>query len=411
MEPSKGTIVRRVTSFFTLSLIWTASINVLPQLYLLTYAPDRKSLALSIILFVGTMGSILGVSFSQWRQRHSHTLTRQKLCSLTLCYLGFLLLVVFEVSYLSLYILAFLVFRFTSNWLFNHLDHTLLRAAGSEGTHTHASAMTGFQLTGRTLGPVVFVFLAGQPLLLSILLLVLCCASTVVVLDALPSNPPTTSSILSNQGDDPKTELVETSQKFSSQAILFLLYSLLVNVSIIGFFTQFIYLLRDYIQIGNPAQTGGILITLTGAVSIVTVFVSLRFQTQTLSLWSLMWPPIVVGVALSWLAIRPSLPELYMASFLAGVGGGRFYLLTRLMASSWDLPPGRETVLSFYNNIGNYASLVAYVVLGILAFFLEASPHMYHIGLFGTLLSLLALALILMGFGYKTSTSTPIQRT
>ncbi len=95
---SRGRIIRRAGSLFVFTLVWASSINIIPQLYLLTFYPERKSFLLSWVLVIGTLGAILGIGMSRRNLTRQRPLARRDLLLATLGYLLPFALLIFEVK-------------------------------------------------------------------------------------------------------------------------------------------------------------------------------------------------------------------------------------------------------------------------------------------------------------------------
>ena len=68
---------------------------------------------------------------------------------------------------------------------------------------------------------------------------------------------------------------------------------------------------------------------------------------------------------------------------LAGIGGGRFMLLSRSIASAWSGPVGRDGMLGRFNNLSNAASLVTFAILTALAAGLGEGHAAYNPAMLG----------------------------
>ena len=91
--PDRGSVIRRASSFFGFAFVWSAAVNILPQLYLLEVAPEHKGLLLSSLLLLGTVAAWAGVERSRRQLARGGALDRSWLLLLTLAY-GLPLLVV-----------------------------------------------------------------------------------------------------------------------------------------------------------------------------------------------------------------------------------------------------------------------------------------------------------------------------
>lgn len=399
MTPSsKRDVIRRASTFFIYLFLSVAAVNILPQLFFLKVAPENKSLWLSVLLLFGTLSSVLGVELSRRELKRNYSLTPLRLYTfLLVCLVSFLGLV-FVPTFILLYFAAYLLFRLVSNWLMNLTDHKLVAIAGVERIKLHTVAATLFQLVGQMLAPIVFVLLVGLPWVTATLVVVLVLTFAWAIHDAVRISPPDTmtSSEENNDGGHeqedeateprvPREELNEgaPSQGSSRRFFGFFVYCLFVWMGMLGLFAQLIFLLGDYVGVAHPKKMGGLIITFVGVVSVASVSLFTRFKRDKLTHGSLLLPPVLLSLTLVIIAFKPGIWGLLGAGFLSGVGGGRFMMLTRMLASTWKGAPGRETVLSLYNNNSNYGSLIVYPAMGALALSLGESSFWFNPALFG----------------------------
>ena len=359
MARSRRATVRRASVFFGFSFLWTAAINVLPQAYLLRVAPERKGLLLAGLLLIGTLSAWLGVELSRRRHARGLQLTPTSLLAATLVHALALLAVVAASAPLWAYCAAFVVFRGASNWLFNLGDGALVRAAGPD-VQTHASASTGFQVLGNMTGPVAFALLAERtPLALALTVVVVAWTSATLA-DALRAGEPPAPPTRPREADEAGPALSRTGR-------LFLLHCLLIWTGIIGVFAQLIYLVSDWLSLAAPAQIGGAMITGIGLTALATIVASSRGRGERAPRRGLLVAALLSAAAVTVLATRPSPAGLVAVVILAGIGGGRFMLLSRSIASAWSGPVGRDGMLGRFNNLSNAASLVTFAILAALA--------------------------------------------
>lgn len=371
-------VVRRASAFFTFAFVAASSINILPQSWLMAQGLERKGLVLSSLLLAGTVGATAGISLSRRQLHEAHQPSLRRSLWITPLFVLPLLAVVAGVRPLLVYGALYVVFRAASNWLYNHLDHLLLAGLQGPAVRRHATASTTFQILGQMSGPAVFALLLGQPLVSIGVLLLAFAWSTLAVLDA-----PAPVAAPSHAEAAP-----QPTGRLRGPALRLLGWSLVLQTGIIGLFAQLIFLLGDYVGVDSPAKTGGVLIGVVGLSSVAVVAASARLGAGLGRRWSLAWPGLSMAACVVGLWMRPPLWGLVVCAVLAGVGGGRFLLVSRLRASAWQGPPGRATVLSLYNNIPNYASLVAYGLLGSIALVPGEAHPAYHSVVLGLLLIL-----------------------
>jgi hypothetical protein len=377
-----ATLVRRASAFAAITFPWAGALHVLPQVYLLAYHPEHKSVLLSGLLSLGTCASMAGVAFARRQLVRGASLSVRGVLGAGLLCFAPLVAVVFGVRPLALYAAAYVAFRFTSNWAFNRLDNALLDATDARGARIHATATTGFNLLGHVAGPAAFVLLGERTWLATGLVALAGAWAAIAVSDVARAGLPPVPSMRLGVAGRP----AGLRRWRAGRAPSFVAYTLAMSTGVAGFFSQMIFLLRDYEVVDDPKRTGGLLITLAGAVSVAVVLASSRTSPAAPTRASFAWPPLLPVLALALVAARPGLAGLAVASVIAGAGTGRYYLLSRLAASSWDGPPGRGAVLSFYNNAPNIAALLAYALAGGLAWALGEGARGYHPTLLASLM-------------------------
>lgn len=385
-------ILRRASALTLFSFAWAAALNVLPQVYLLRYHPENKSFLLSAVLFAGTAASILGVGLSRPQLGSKPSLPVALAC------IALFLGVALEVRPLPIYVLAYVLFRFASNWLFNQLDHALVDAAGARA-EAHATATTGFTILGQLAGPVVLVAPGNHPLVVLGVIAALGGWGMFAVRDLAP----TASGARKAPGGEGKALDVTRSRS----AMAYLAHSLLMLTAVAGFFSQLVFLLRDYVAAENAGRQGSLLMLGIGVVSIVTVLISSR-RGGGLSRGAFVVPPALGALAVAILALKPGLSGLLLIAVLGGISGGQFLLSTRRCAALWEGPPGRAAMLSLYNNLSNGSALVAYALTGAVSLSLGEASALYHLALLALLFTLFSAAAIVCAlFPFARSSETP----
>ncbi|MEM7151397.1 MAG: hypothetical protein AAF799_01085 [Myxococcota bacterium] len=386
-DPPKAALVWRAGMFFGFTFLWMAVANVAPQAYLLEVAPERKGLYLSMILLLGTLGAAVGVSLSRRHVARGLRLSRVRLLLGTIAYAAPLLAVVAQLEPVWAYCGAYVVFRFASNWLFNISDNTLVDAAGAEGLGTHTSAAVGFQVVGMMMGPLAFALWSGQTAI------TLGVAVAVVVLTVLTVSGVAGKSEPEQENSDSELVQRRTGATLSGPGRLFVAHCVLSYMASLGMFAQLIYLVSDWLEVEGPERVGGILIAGVGLCSLATVVVSSRLEPSRCVRRSLVIAALCGLAMVGVMVTRPSVPGLVLVGVLAGVSGGRFLLLSRLIASSWTGAVGRDGMLSRYNNLGNVASILVFACFAALAGVLGES----HVAYMPVMLGLFALLFIAAG--------------
>lgn len=393
MSAHRGATARRASAFLPYAFIAASATNILPQHWLADAGVERKGLWLSALLLCGTLGASAGITLSRRRiERAGPPPLRLALAATPLFVLP-LAGVVWGVGSVPLYLLLYVAFRAISNAVYNTLDHVLLAGLEPGRARVHATASTAFQILGQALGPVAFGLLAGQPAAGVAMVVVLFLGAGLVVLDAPPPR------LEAHAEPAPNGPL-------RGPALRFLAYATVVQTGIIAFFAQLIFILGDYVGVASPTATGGLLIGLTGLSSIATVLLPRlgwrRAPGPATGPWADAWPPLVLALSVTGLALRPPTWGLAVCAVLAGIGGGQFLAATRERASTWEGPPGRGTVLSVFNNVPNHGALTAWGLLGLLALVPGEQDPRYYPAVLG-----LFVALFVVGAALARSSPPP----
>jgi hypothetical protein len=394
----KRSLIVRASPFFVLSFFWAGALHILPQVYLLTHAPENKGAVLAAILGLGTLGATAGVSISRQRLRSARPLATRELLGWLLASVVAFAAVALPVEPVEVYVLAIVAFRVVSNVLYNHLDVALVDAAGIDATR-HAAAVTVWQISGQTLGPAAFVAMALVPhaTLIAVLGVGVLAGLALARLRHAVTAPPTGS-------PGPRAPL-------STRARALLAYTFLLQTGVAGLLGQMVFLLEDWVRLAAPARGAGLLITGMGVLSVATVIVSRRALAGHPARWTMVWPALLMALAPGVVATRPGVGGLCLVALAAGVGGGRFMVGTRQLVSAWPERPGPADLLGRFNNITNLGNLAGYVLSGGVALALGEGHLAYTptlLAVFGGLfLSAAALAALRPFTGAPPSAAAP----
>ncbi len=353
--------IKQTSIFFILSLLWSATIFVLPQVYLLKFFPDDKSFLLSVTLSLTTLGAALGIFYSQYQVRKGITASKVSTTLFGILSIASMLLILFEIPLLPLYLAATFIFRFTSNWLFNHIDIANLSTMAEGDKKGYVANLTIFQMLGQMCGPLLFG-----------LTLDLFWVSFTIVLVMLVW---TTYLVSQTHFEQIKLKAHETSEpwltQFSNLSIhtkRYFLYTLLIMAGGYGFFGQLIYLLKDYKNVENAEFVSSIIVASALCLSIVSVFVlNARIKNPLKHRYIFVLPTLIMVSGSVLLIMSHSMVGYALLPLFLGLGTGMFFYITRLYAASPQDTEHTTTVLSLYNNMPNLASLVIFILLGVVA--------------------------------------------
>ncbi|TNE46039.1 MAG: hypothetical protein EP343_25065 [Deltaproteobacteria bacterium] len=147
-----------------------------------------------------------------------------------------------------------------------------------------------------------------------------------------------------------------------------MLFNFLTYGTIIALYAQLIFILWDYVQLSHAKFWAGVMLSLMGVVSVVAAVTSMRQGERAfMSRRAYLTPCLLFAVATLFILGKAPLWGLFIASVFSGFAGGRIFVLSRLQAAYWLGSPGRNVMVSRYNNVPNITSLLAFLFLGLFA--------------------------------------------
>jgi len=356
---SRPAVYSRNFVFLFLSFLRAGTRNVIPQIFFLTHHPDSKHSLLSLFLILGTVASIAGV----WSSRGGRAagirriMTQRALPCLLVAIVTVLFLGLFGTTHLVLYFAIFIALKFTADFLYGYLDDVFVKSCTTTLLKTHVQTVLLYQLLGITAAPFVFSFYYSNQVVIASVIGCMGLASGLALTSGTsrPASP--------RSSESPKQE-----SRIDRVDVLFLLYSGLILQTIIVFTTIVIFLLGDYYHLDDAKIKGGIFIGATSIVAIVTIFAAqARRRSTTTRVFN---PTVNLIVAALFFAsfmlffVRASLSFAYVMTIavLAGIAYGLFLGDTRSHASTISKAHNKPGLLSAYNNLTNFASLIGYGV-------------------------------------------------
>lgn len=336
-------MLRRAASaaFFTLG--WTAVSLVLPQLYL-AERPDR-ALLLNVFLLASAGAGFLGIRLSRALLARGLGLTTGRL---VLALLGCVacLAPVFHQAPLLAYLAALVAFRALSNALYNHLDATLVRAAGAGRVATHTQGWVVALLAGSALGPFLAGGLVARPWALLAIFGVVSVGVAALVWEV---------------RDVPLERVPVAATRMPVRSCGFLGACLLMQAGAWSLVGQMVYLVEAavppaWLAVAAAAFLGGGNLLSAGSVVLLG-----SLSRGTPRRWML-----VLSSGLAAVAVPPFLVPgagvglLAMGAGLAAISASGFLLLSRRLAVAWDADRPGAPVLSRFNNVGNLGPVVGF---------------------------------------------------
>ena len=358
---------KRNTIYFVTSFIWTATLSVLPQVYFMSNYPEHKNTFLSLFFLLGTLASIAGILTSQNNKFYfSITASARRRNLLTICSIFTMAATfsgLFWVKSLSLYFACFILMKYISNLFYNCIDRLFVAGSDREQLKIHVPSNLFFQLLGIMVAPLYFSFFAANTTQNIVLIWVIAILSTIFITTDVTKISP------KYREDDrsfPKGKLSLYHQ-------LFVAYSVLILTAVTMLISMMIYILKDYYHFSNPAAKGGAIIGVISAFAVITVLmfgvlskpqIQMKNNTQTYQEFSARPNGIAILVLILmtlvfYLKISSSFSVLLCLCSFAGISYGIFLFCTRNYASSAF---ENTRLISVYNNLPNYASLVGYLL-------------------------------------------------
>ena len=360
-------IYKRNTIYFFTSFIWTATLSVLPQVFFMSNYPEQKNTFLSLFLLLGTLASIAGILTSQNNKfyysmtapaRRRNLLTACCIFTTTATFSG-----LFWVKNLSLYFICFILMKFISNLFYNSIDRLFVAGSNREQLEIHVRANLLFQLLGILVAPLYFSFFTTNTTQNTVIIWAIAILSIISIFtDVKKVNP--------NLRED---DLLFPKEKLSLYHQLFVAYSVLILIAVTMLISMMIYILKDYYHFSNPAAKGGTIIGVISVFAVITVLMSgvlskpqIKMKNNPKAYQEFSARPngiaILVFILMTlifYLKISSSFSVLLCLGSFAGISYGIFLFCTRNYASSALENTG---LISVYNNLPNYASLVGYLL-------------------------------------------------
>jgi MFS family permease len=381
---SKSTFALSAFALFFLSFLMSGNGNALPQVFFQSHYPEQKTLLLSVALLSSTLAAVTGVHIS----RRIHT-RRAVVAVLVLATAAIAEALLFAHT-ASLFIACLVLMQFADNFLLNQIDHAAVARAGELRSFNDGTGSAA-RLCGMLSAPAFFTVFADNALVERIVIALLGALAMLGCLSLFRLQPL------------PETRKQATGEHALPNRADWLMfgYAIAVYAALYLFAANMIYLLRDLFHIPG-AETGG------GA-AIVTVFVSalgtngamaaarqsspatgaLCLKAATLALPAV---ALIIAAGLVLAGIKASYPICLAAAVVIGAGYGVFLWEVRDYASR-AARQGKTALLSWFNNMANISSLLAFGLMLMLA---SGRSGAYYIGLMWAIVGLLAAGLMLL---------------
>jgi len=383
MNNSKSTLTLGAFALFFLSFLMSGNGNALPQVFFQHYYPEQKTLLLSIALLSSTIAAVIGIQLS--RRVHARRIAVAISILLTAAITEALL----SVSTATQFITCLVLVQFADNFLLNRIDHAAVARAG-ELRGFNDGAGTAARLLGMLSAPAFFTVFADNSLVKMSVIAVLGIAAMAGCLRLFRLQP------LSESKKQPSAELtVPTPIDW-----LVFAYAIAVYAALYLFAANMIYLLKDLLHIPGAETRGGVAIVTVFFSALVTngaVAMTTRSSRQTrLRAVALALPALALIAAAGLIlgGIQADYSLCLAACVAIGVSYGIFLWEMRDYSTS-AAKQGKTVLLSWFNNMANISSLLAFGLMLALA---SGNPDAYYLWLMSAIVTVLASGLVALCF-------------
>jgi hypothetical protein len=357
---------------FFLSFVMSGNSSAVPQLFFQRFYPDQKTLLLSVSLLAATIAATAAVMLSRRRRLSRRTLTAVMLATvvatLTLCLTG----------NGPMFIGAIVVVQFAVNYLMNQLDHASVARAGALRRLNDAAGVLA-RLCGMLAAPAFFTTLyANKPVSLisvgAIGLLASAGAAKLLTMTAVA------------EGADPASPMGE---RAPDRADLFLFaFAVSIYVSLYLFGANLIYFLRDLFRVPDPETRGGLaIVAMFASAALANALVAVlrrklvEQRRRVVRIVPLAVPAVMLLVFGGSIALgfRAGYLIFFAGACALGVSYGAFLWEVRDYASQATRNDGKSILVSWFNNMANVSSLIAFAIMLAFAATRASAPTAYYV--------------------------------
>jgi len=343
-------------ALFFVSFLMSANSNALPQLFFQRHSAAHKTLLLSITLLCATMAATAGV-FTSRRASGPRCVP-----AFGLVITAVLASALFITGSPAVFIICVILLQFSDNFLLNRIDHLAAAQAGEQRRFNDAAG-TAARLLGMLCAPAFFtLFFDHKP-------------TVWVTIAILGATAMVGYSRVAGDGRIATTRLEEQTRKMTAPDLsdrLIFAYGMSVYVALYLLASNAIYLLRELLHIRDAEQRGG--------AAIVTVFVAALVSnslmpavmrrsarhTEARARIGLLAAPAFVLILFATLVasgLRPGYAVFLAGGALAGLAYGVFLWAMRDFVSRSARERGQTVLLSWFNNLANVSSLLAFALM------------------------------------------------
>jgi hypothetical protein len=331
--------------------------------------PEQKNILLSLFLLFGTTASIIGVLTSHSNKfyffMNATKIRRNLLIAATIFTIAVTFSTLLLVKKLTAYFILFIILKFISNLLYNYIDRFFVAISNEQQLRIHVRSNLLFQLLGIMTAPFYFSIFYSKTAQNIVLIWVIAFFSGASIFLDLKN-----SSVISDLG---KYKFPQ--KKLSHYNKLFITYTLLILAATTMLTSIMIYILKDYYKFSNASTKGAAIIGVISASAVISIFMSgvqikfansinknyvtsIKFSVIENLLSILLF---ILAIFVYYIKISSSYYLLLSLSAFCGISYGIFLNSTRNYASSYS--KDNSGLISIYNNLPNYASLVGFFII------------------------------------------------
>lgn len=355
--PSRATLLSAAFGLFFLSFLMSSNSGVVPQLFFQRVHPDEKTLLLAISLFVSTLAANLAVVLSR---RHSLS-GRAVVVSLLATVVATLTL--YAVSHSVVFVLALIAVQFAANHLTHQLDQAAVARAGALRRFNDAVGTLG-RLVGVLVAPAFLtMYFDAKNVIIPVALVIGlgACIGAARLFATAPVPPDVEAGAPVGEQPCDRTDLLVFGYVVTMFSTLYL------------FAANMIYLFRDLFLMPNAETSGGMAMMLVfGCAVLANVAVAVfkrngsENPNRVVRVVPLSLPALLLIGAGGSIALgfrTTSLAIVLSAAACFGTAYGVFLMEVREYTSHGVRHGGKTILLSWFNNMANVGSLVAFTIM------------------------------------------------
>lgn len=381
----------RSAFFFLFWFLWTGAANIIPQTYFLSHDPAHKVLAISLLLMLGALVSVVGILLGGQLPRllisngqKGHVLI---LAMFAVCLSSFIALF-WDLPSIG-YFFSYLLFRFVSCLLYQFLDISVIHGSEPEMVSRHNHNAMIFMFAAITVSPLFFAYTSSFAWIAGVVIALALSTGFflrhAMATRAMDSVPAIGSGFSINSGTD-----------------AYLLLYAAAYISII-YMTSYllVFFIHDYYQLHHAVHQAGwiMLVTSASAVAGSMFYANLR-RNVFRDMNSAGVQAVIIGfqigaMALLFLKLSDSMLFLCSCTSLMGFAYGMFMVLTRQYAGEVESKE-KNGMLALYNLLPYISTVISFSIVGGIRLAATGGIHDFYMDVGGFIALLLSLVMIFM---------------